>query len=108
MNLKLLVAAIVAAPWMVQAGQYYEFQGQDSLLKDYSPEKILQAKYADMQARYVVYIDTTLKGWWLSGATGRQVYTTDSSTTKNYYAQYVCGNALNKEFTLLNFPIKSR
>jgi len=98
MKFKLFVAVIVAAPLLAQAGQYYEFQGPVTSLKDYSPDKILQTKYADMQARYVVYIDTTLKGWWLSGSTGKQIYTTDFPSTKNYYAQYVCGNALNKSY----------
>lgn len=98
----IVAIAGVIAPHMVYAGTYYEFQGPVTYIKDYTPDGVVSKKYSAGTARYVLYLDTTKKAWWLSGATGSIVYPKNSSLPNvsklNYQADYVCGNSVNQDY----------
>lgn len=99
---KLILITGLIAPIMVSAGNYYEFEGPVSYIKDYTSNGVVSGKYAAGTARYVIYVDTSKKAWWLSGATGSIVYPKNSTLPNvsrlNYQADYVCGNSINQEY----------
>lgn len=80
------------------SGLWYEFSGDITSITDKTADGAIESHYGDGAARYVVYIDSSEAGYWIS-ATGvilpRSYYYDDSRYTLFYYADYACGNAID-------------
>lgn len=93
-----LMLGVLLANTAFASGLWYEFSGDITSVTDQTADGTMQSHYEDGNARYVVYIDPSFAGYWISGTgiiTPRSSYYDDNRYTLFYYADYACGNAID-------------